>query len=387
MPASPDRRFITETLVRLVRTNSVNPAFSDGTTSEAAIADLVSGTLRDLKMRVDRYEPQPGRASVIGRLAGTGGGRSLMLYAHYDTVGVEGMAEPFSAVVREGRLYGRGAYDMKGSLAACLGAVKALRDGGVRLAGDLLVAAVADEEAASMGMEEVLRHVRPDAALVTEPTELALCLAHKGFAWIDVTVHGRAAHGSRFDLGVDANIRMGRFLAALEQLERDLRARTPHPLAGPPSLHVGRLYGGAGDSTYAERAVATIERRTLPAERAEDALAEVQAILDRLTAADPGFRAEARLRFARAGFELPTGAAVARAVRTAAAEVLGAPPPDIGVAYWMDAALLAAAGVETAVIGPIGAGAHAAEEWVDLESVSRLAAILARVAVAACGAA
>jgi acetylornithine deacetylase len=308
-----------------------------------------------------------------------------MLYAHYDTVGVEGMADPFGAAVRDGRLYGRGAYDMKGSLAACLGAVQALRDAGTRLAGDLLVAAVADEEAASIGMEDVLRHVRPDAAIVTEPTELALCLAHKGFAWIDVTVHGRAAHGSRFDLGVDANIRMGRFLAALEGLERDLRARTPHPLAGPPSLHVGRIHGGSGDSTYAERAVATVERRTLPAERPEDVVAEVQRIVDGLAGADPGFRAEVRLRLARPGFALAPDAPVARALRAAAAEVLGAAVPEIGVAYWMDAALLAGAGVETAVIGPGGAGAHAAEEWVDLDSLGRLAAILARATVRVCG--
>jgi acetylornithine deacetylase len=372
-------------LARLVRTNSINPAFTGGATDEGAIADVVSAILVELGLLVTRYEFQPGRASVVGRLPGTGGGRSLMLYAHHDTVGVAGMDDPFGAVVRDGRLHGRGAYDMKGSLAACLGAVWALRDAGLRLAGDLLVASVADEEAASLGMQEVLRHVRPDAAIVTEPTELALCLAHKGFAWIDVTVHGRAAHGSRFDLGLDANIRMGRFLAALEALERDLRGRPPHPLTGPPSLHVGRLSGGSGDSTYAERATAVVERRMLPAERSEDVVAEVQDVADRLGARDAEFRAEVRLRLARPGFELSADAPVARAVRAAATEVLGSPPPEIGVAYWMDAALLAGAGVETAVIGPVGAGAHAAEEWVDLASLERLAAILARAAVAVCG--
>jgi acetylornithine deacetylase len=253
------------------------------------------------------------------------------------------------------------------------------------LAGDLLIAGVADEEVASLGMEEVLRHVRPDAAVVTEPTELALCLAHKGFAWIDVTVHGRAAHGSRYDLGVDANVRMGRFLAAVDTLEREVRGRAPHPLTGPPSLHVGRLLGGTGESTYAERAVASVEWRTLPAERPEGVVTEVQGIVDRLAEADPTFRAEVHLRLARPGYELPADAAVARALRSAATEVLGAAPPTVGVAYWMDAALLAAAGVETAVMGPAGAGAHAAEEWVDLDSVGRLAAILARAAMEVCG--
>lgn len=380
-----DAAYLTEGLVRLVRTNSINPAFSDGTTNEAAIADLVTGMMRELGMQVTRYEPEPGRASVVGCLRGRGGGRSLLLYAHLDTVGVAGMADPFGAAVRDGRLYGRGAFDMKGALAACLGAARAVRDAGVALAGDLLVAGVADEEAASRGMEEVLRQVRPDAAIVTEPTELALCLAHKGFAWIDVTVTGRAAHGSRFDLGVDANIRLGRFLAALESLERDWRRRAPHPRCGPPSLHVGVIRGGSGGSSYADRATASVECRTLPGQPVADVVAEVQEVVSRLADADASFRAAVQLRLARPGYELPADAAIAHAVRAAATAVMGAPPAEVGVAYWMDAALLAAAGVETAVIGPSGAGAHASEEWVDLGSVFRLAEILGRVAIDTCG--
>lgn len=380
-----DAEYVTRAITRLVGTNSINPAFTAGATDEAAVADVVAALLADLTMTAERYEPRPGRVSVVGRLPGSGGGRSLMLYAHHDTVGVEGMEHPFEAVIRDGRLYGRGAYDMKGALGACLGAVQALRAARIGLAGDLLVAAVADEEVASLGMEDVLRHVRPDAAIVTEPTELALCLAHKGFVWIEVEVLGRAAHGSRFDLGEDANLRMGRFLTALADLERDVRARPPHRLVGPPSLHVGRLHGGTGESTYADRAVATIEWRTPPAVPTAAVVAEVQELVDRLTAADATFRATVRVKLVRPGFELPGDSGVATAVRRAATQVLGAPPTEIGVAYWMDAALLAAAGIETAVIGPAGAGAHASEEWVDLTSVGRLAEILAAAAIAICG--
>jgi len=385
MTLRADAAYVTDAVSRLVRTNSINPAFSGGATSEAAVADVVTGLMRDLGMQVERYEPLPGRASVVGRLRGRGGGPSLMLYAHHDTVGVEGMAEPFGPVLREGRLYGRGAYDMKGALGACLAAVQALRSVGIGLAGDLLVAAVADEEVASLGMEEVLRHVRPDAAIVTEPTELALCLAHKGFVWIEIQVEGRAAHGSRYDLGDDANLRMGRVLTALAELERDVRARPAHPLVGPPSLHVGLLRGGTGESTYADRAVATVEWRTLPAVDAAEVVAEVQTLVDRLALADASLRATVRPKLARPGFELPGEAPVARAVRGAVAAVLGTPPAEVGVAYWMDAALLAAAGVPTAVIGPAGAGAHAAVEWVDLASVEQLAAVLAEAAVTICG--
>ena len=136
-----------------------------------------------------------------------------MLNAHYDTVSAEGMAEPFAAALRQGRLYGRGAYDMKAGLAANMAAAKALVDAGISLRGDLLVAAVADEEYASLGTADLLSRYQVDGAIVTEPTELELCLAHKGFIWFEVETTGRAAHGSRFDLGVDAKMRMGRFLA------------------------------------------------------------------------------------------------------------------------------------------------------------------------------
>ena len=378
-----DPRFVTDALTRLVRVNSVNPAFTGGATNEAEVARVAAVLLEAQGLSVRRFEPEPGRASVVGRLAGSGGGRSLMLYAHLDTVGVEGMTEPLGAVVKDGRLYGRGAYDMKNGFAASLGAVKALRDAGVRLRGDLLIAGVADEETASLGMMDVLRHVHPDSAIVTEPTELALCLAHKGFAWIEVEVLGRAAHGSRFDLGVDANLALGRILAAVADLEGEVRARRPHPLVGPPSLHVGLLKGGSGESTYAERATATIERRMLPGESVEAVLSEVRTLAQRV--APPDVRTNMRLVLAREGFELPPEAGVARAVRDAATVVLGAPPLEVGVAYWMDAALLAAAGVETAVIGATGAGAHAAEEWVDLHSVAQLAEILAHAARTVCG--
>ncbi|MGH7542524.1 MAG: M20/M25/M40 family metallo-hydrolase, partial [Gemmatimonadota bacterium] len=310
---------------------------------------------------------------------------SLMLYAHLDTVGIEGMEDPFEPAIREGRLYGRGAYDMKGGLAACLAAARALAEEGPSLAGDVVVAAVADEEVASLGMADALTAVVPDAAIVTEPTELEICLAHKGFAWIEVTTHGRAAHGSRFEEGIDANLRMGRFLTRLEGLERELRASTPHPLVGPPSLHAALLEGGTGPSTYAERCRLTIERRTVPGETAESALAGIRALLDRLHEEDPSFEAEAVTTLARGPFETDARSPIARALEEAANAVLGTRPPLVGRPYWMDAALLGAAGVDTVVMGPAGAGAHAAEEWVDLASVAKLAEILVRAAIEYCG--
>ena len=376
-----DSQYITTTLTELVRTRSINPAFADGEPSdEREIATRLGAMMRALGMDIIEYEPEPGRVSVVGRLRGSGGGRSLLLYGHIDTVGVTAMPEPFSATVRDGKLYGRGSYDMKCGVTACLAAVKSLRDAGVSLRGDVLIAGVADEEVASIGMAEVLRHVRADAAIVTEPTELRVCLAHRGFSWIEVETLGVAAHGSRFDLGVDANMRMGRFLAQLDKLEQELRARPAHALVGPPSLHAAVLRGGTGTSTYADRCRLEIERRTVPGETEPQVLAEIQAITDSLAKEDPTFRATVRPMLTRSSFEVDRGAPIVNAVLGAAANVLGARPEVIGEPYWMDAALLSEVGIDTVVIGPSGAGAHALEEWVDLASIGKVADILAAAA-------
>jgi acetylornithine deacetylase len=380
-----DGDFLRHTLSDLVRIDSRNPTLVPGAPGEGPVAARVADAMGSLGMEVEVVEPEPGRPSVIGRRPGAGGGRSLMLNGHLDTVGVEAMDRPFEPRIAGGRLHGRGSYDMKGSIAACLGAVKALADAGVGLGGDLVVAAVADEEVASLGTTAVLERVRTDGAIVTEPTELAVCIAHKGFAWIEIAVEGRAAHGSRPDLGVDANLGIGRVLAAVAELERELAGRAVHPLVGPPSLHVGTLAGGTGWSTYAARATAGIERRTIPGETAAGALAEIEGLLERLRAGGAGLRASARTVLAREPFEGDPDGPLARVLERAAAEALGRRPERIGAPYWMDAALIAAAGIETAVFGPLGAGAHAAEEWVDLASVERTAETLARAAIGYCG--
>jgi acetylornithine deacetylase len=380
-----DRTYATETLARLVQINSINPLLVPGAPGEAEIGGFIDASLRAAGLETQTFEPEPGRTTVLGTLRGTGGGRSLMLNAHVDTVGITGMAEPFSGAIRDGRLFGRGSYDMKGSLAAGMAAAKAVRDSGRALRGDLLVAAVADEEYGSLGTRDLLTRVRTDAAIVTEPTALETCLAHKGYLWIRVEVAGRAAHGSKFELGIDANMKMGQFLYALARLERELRSRPPHPLVGPPSLHAALLHGGAGLSTYAPSSTVQIERRTIPGETEAQAVAEIQAIVDCLADADPDFHASVNAFFVRDPFEVSSDAAIVQAVDRAATQVCGVAPAHIGDTPWMDAALLQAAGVETVVIGAAGTGAHSDVEWVDVQSVIQLAEILARTAADYCG--
>ena len=380
-----DHNYIQKTLTDLVRINSVNPSLSPDGKGEAEIGAYVADALNDLGLSVTTYEIEPGRVNVVGFLKGTGDGRSLLLNAHMDTVGVEGMTiDPFGAEDRDGRLYGRGAQDMKGSLAAMLGAAKALVDGGVELAGNLLITAVADEEHASIGTDNLVKHVTADAAIVTEPTDLTLCRAHRGFIWYDVETFGRAAHGSRFQEGIDANMRMGRFLAQLDKLEQELRQRPPHPLVGPPSLHAARLQGGSEVSIYAAHCLLQIERRTTPGEIKTRITAEIQAIIDQLAADDPTFKAAVKPTFERDPFEVKADAKIVDILEGAITKLTGKKPAHTGQSFWTDAAILAAVGMETALIGPIGNGLHSEEEWVNIQSVIDLAHILAETTIRYC---
>lgn len=384
MTFNVDRDYLTKTLADLIGINSINPQLIPEGRGETEIAAYIAEALRRLHLEVMTHEPQTGRVSVVGRLKGKGNGRSLMLNGHIDTVGVEGMHEPFSAVIRNGRMYGRGAYDMKGSIAACMTALKALVDSQAAFNGEILLAAVADEEYFSLGTADLVSRYQVDGAIVTEATEMNLCRAHKGFIWLEVETFGRAAHGSRFDEGVDANMMMGRLLAELDKLEKNLRARPPHSLVGPPSLHAALLNGGSGLSTYAAHCKLKIERRTIPGETEAQVVGEIQKIIERLGVADPKFKGTVNTFCTRAPFEVAADAEIVRAVEKATTHVRGVTPRHIGQSFWMDSALLAAAGIETVVIGPIGAGAHADEEWVDLQSLVELAQILAETALEYC---
>ena len=385
MSAHPiDRTYLAQTLAELVRINSINPSLIPGGAGEREISVYLTRAMQQLGMRVAQHEPEPGRVSVVGTLQGTGGGKSLMLNGHIDTVGVDDMTDPFSAAIRDAKLYGRGAYDMKGSIAAMLTAVKTLRDAGVSLPGDLLLAAVADEEYASLGTADIAQRYHPDAAIVTEPTELQLALAHKGFIWLEVVTVGKAAHGSRPQLGVDANRKMGKFLSELDRLEQELSGREPHPLIGPPTLHAALIKGGSAMSVIADRCELCIERRTIPGETEAHVLAEFQATIDRLSASDDHFHATVKSFFARAPFEVSSTAPIVTTLQHAARSILDRDLEPDGVSFWTDAALLASAGIPTVVFGPIGAGAHAAEEWVDLHSVEQAASVYAQTAISFC---
>jgi acetylornithine deacetylase len=319
---------------------------------------------------------------VVGVLRGSGGGSSLMLNAHMDTVGAGGMVRAFEPVVRDGRVYGRGAYDMKASLAAIMLTAREARN--LHLKGDLVITAVSDEEVASLGTSAVIEQFHADAAIVTEPTELRLCLAHKGFVWLEVTTQGVAAHGSRADLGVDAIARMGRILTGVVNLDRRLRAGAGHRLLGRGSIHASLIGGGQEWSTYPARCELKVERRTIPGEDGARSLGELEALIAIAREEDPRLEASARVVLERAPSDVSGDSPLATALAQAAREVLGHDPEVVGVAYWMDMALTNAAGMPTVAFGPSGEGEHADVEWVDIASVEKCVQVYLRAADLLC---
>jgi acetylornithine deacetylase len=365
-------------LRELVAIDSVNPSLVQGAAGEAQIAAAVAQHLRAIGLDVHLEDAAPGRPNVIGVLDGGMPGRTLMLCGHLDTVGVDGMTAPFDPREQDGRLYGRGAQDMKGGIAALIDAVRILKDRrGQR--GRVIVAAVVDEEYASLGADALVRSWTADAAVVTEPTDLQIGIGHRGFAWFEIETHGRAAHGSRPKEGIDAIVRMGRVLNALERLDRDLQTRPEDPVMGTPSLHASILDGGRELSSYPDRCRLQLERRTVAGENDASTSAELNAILAVLAAEDPTFRASCRLMFSRPPYRVPQGHELPATLQ-AAATVAGCRTAATGMSFWTDAAVLGAAGIPSVLFGPGGAGLHSTEEYVNVADVIACRDALVRLA-------
>jgi acetylornithine deacetylase len=290
-----------------------------------------------------------------------------------DTVGTAGMPAPFTPAVRDGRVYGRGAYDMKGSVAAVLAALVALA--ARPLSGRVVAALVADEEHASLGARAFLQDHSADACILTEPSEEQLILAHKGFAWFEATFGGRAAHGSRYELGASAIEPAASFVTAAACFDREVLRGRIHPLVGSASQHVATIEGGTGWSTYADSCTVRLERRTIPGEDEESVRREIEEL-----ALATGSLHRFESRMVRPAWVCDREAPIARATRRAMERLSGAPPRETGVAYWMDAALFAEAGIQTVNVGPAGGGAHETVEWVEMDSVVRTADILVETA-------
>ncbi len=364
----------------LVRVDSRNPSLVMGGPGETACARLLFEVLHAWGFFVELQDAAVGRPNLFARIGVPRGGRSLMFNGHLDVVGTDGMShQPFAGEERDGRIYGRGSADMKGGIAAmCAAAWRAVQAG---TRGEILIAAVADEEFDSIGTRALLeRGIRADAAIVTEPTRLAIMPAHRGFVWVEVEVVGRAAHGSRYDIGVDAIRHAGLLLAELDRIDAEVLLLSSHPLLGRASLHASLIEGGTGLSTYPDRCVLKLERRSIPGETPEHVLAEVERACDAVRARRATFVANVRLLGAQGPSDVPLDAPVVRELAHAI-EGLGETVVIEGMSAWTDAALLNAAGIPAICYGPGDISlAHAAEEFVPLLEIDRATEVLAAFA-------
>jgi acetylornithine deacetylase len=369
-------------LQQLVAIESVNPSLATGAPGEGEIAAFLDTHMTAIGLEVHLQEAAPGRPNVIGVFDSGRPGPSLMLCGHIDTVGVDGYEHPFEPVIRDGRLYGRGSQDMKGGVAAMLDAVRVVRERGLA-AGRVIVAAVVDEEFASLGADQLVTAWRADAAVVTEPTDLQVGVAHKGFAWFEIETRGRAAHGSRPADGRDAIMRMGRVLARLEAMDRELQDRPPHPLIGTASLHASTISGGHEWSSYPDACLLRLERRTVMGESAGEVERELRGLLAGLAGLDAEFEAEVRAMFARPPYEVPEGHPLTD-VLLACAAARGIESRPVGMSFWTDAAVLGGAGIPSLLFGPGGAGLHSTEEYVTIADVIACRDVLADLIVRWC---
>lgn len=369
----------------LVSIPSVNPTLSPGGDGERRMAEVTADLLRGWGFRTDIHEVEPGRPNVVAVLDGTG--PTLLLNGHLDTVGVDGMTiDPFAAEVRDGKLLGRGSCDMKGGVASLMAAAARMAGGGPRP--NLVVALTADEEHASVGMARLVEGLAsgeihdpasgalPDMAVVCEPTGLAVMPAHKGFVWLRATFSGRAAHGSRPEVGVDAIRHAALYLSALEEYDETLRSRPPHPLLGHGSFHAGTIRGGTAESVYPDRCELTLERRTLPAESTDGVVTDFEAILRDLRGAEPSLSASLEMFLDRPGTEVERASPLVQGLLQASS-ASGVTPEVRGMTAWVDAAFLNEAGVPAVCYGPGSIDqAHTDDEWCDVDEIRRCADVL-----------
>jgi len=372
-----------ELTIALIEHDSRNPSLVPGAPGEATVAQFLANLLTEWQFDVTLSDVVPGRPNVVAR-AGKKNGRSIMLNGHLDVVGIDGMTHPpFQPIQRDGRIYGRGSADMKGGVAAmCVAARDAMRAG---LDGEVIIAAVIDEEYGSLGTQALIDGgIRADAAIVTEPTRLTIAPAHRGFVWADIDVRGRAAHGSRYDLGVDAITNAALILAELDLLQRNTFATVSHPLLGRPSLHASTIQGGTGLSTYPDRCLIAIERRTIPGEDEATVRREIDAACTAVRQRIGTLDVNVTITGAQGPSEVAADAEIVRAL-SGALRHEGASIAIEGMRAWTDCAILNAAGIPAICFGPGDLSlAHATEEYVPVQELETAARVLRQLVTSWC---
>lgn len=369
---------LTQTLTQIDSSNVTLSAAAGA--GEARIVDYISAWLAHRDIEAHRVETVPGRPSVVGVVRGSGGGKSLMLNGHVDTVSLASYDDkPLSGHVSDkyGRpaIFGRGCLDMKSGLAAALSTLAAIKKSGQTLRGDVILAAVSDEEDASQGTRDLIEAGwKADGAILPEPTNGTIMPSHKGFLWVEVDILGVAGHGSNPATGVDSILLAGKFLNALEGYQKRLPV---DDFLGPASLHCGLIKGGEEPSSYPAKCTITVEFRTIPGQTDESIMQDMKKLLADIAKDTPDFKyAEPRSVISRPTQKIPLDHPLIQKMTQLATKSMGRAPSIEGAAIWCDAALLTQSGTPAIVFGPSGEGLHAKEEWVDIESIKQVSEVL-----------
>jgi acetylornithine deacetylase len=358
-------------LGELTKINSVNPAFEPESPGEKEIGEYIINYLDSLGLETNTQEVKPGRNNVFGLLKGSGEGKTLLLQGHMDTVGIDFMdIDPLSPVIKEGKMYGRGTCDMKSGLAAMMSAIKNIVDTGITLKGDLLFNAVCDEEFGQAGCYKAMQVIKADSAIIGEPTELRIQIAHRGLALIQLKTEGVMAHTARHDIGVDAITKMGKVLTRLEERHNQLQ-KNGHELTGTGSIHAALIEGGsrARISTYPKECMSRILRWMTPSESVEDIKNELSEIIQELSLEDEQFKASYKVLFSRPPSEVSKDEPICNLLGDSIKETLGTSPVYWGAPWYLEQEIISNHGIPTVCFGPTGEGIHTEVEWVDLDSV------------------
>ena len=368
---------IVDQLSKLIRINSVNLTLSHGP-GENEIATFIRRRLDELELGPQIQTIAPDRYNVIAVISGANPGKSLLLNGHLDTVGVEGMDDPFILRQEGDRLYGRGAYDMKGSLAVMLLLAEYFTRHPPPL--DILLTFAADEEDKSLGMDYLVEKwlsdisPAPIGAIFLEPTEEDIGVCHKGFSWYELEVAGKASHGSRPEEGIDAILPLRSALNELNKIQADLLNRGADPLLGHATLHSSIIAGGTELSVIPGYSHLQWERRTLPGESEQDLDLELERTVRAVENHPGNHEVKGRKLFRRPPYRVPDDAEILSRLQKASPQ--SAP---VGFSFWADSALAGKAGIPSVLFGPIGHGAHAVDEWVSLNSLLKVYETLKRL--------
>jgi len=377
----------------LIRLPSVNPMGRDlpaGICLESRVSDYLVDALESLDVPHERIEVAPGRANVIARIDSPRATRTILLDAHQDTVPVDGMTiEPFDPIIRDGRLYGRGACDVKGGIAAMLSAFARLSRERPAGASNVVLSCTCDEEHGQLGVSDLtqlwsdgkrrstLLAAPPDVAIVAEPTELDVVVAHRGAARWMIRTTGRACHSSNPTQGENAIYKMAKVLSRLEDYAGTLAGRvTPHPLCGPATLSVGVISGGVSVNTVPDECLIEVDRRCVPGEHGPSAIEDVGRYLRENLNVDfemlPPWCIGLTLSDDDNGL-------IADELLAHIAAIAGE-RRKIGVPYGTHASRFAAAGVPSVVFGPGSiAQAHTKDEWIEIEQLNQAADVYYRL--------